>query len=133
MNYPTIEKDSGIKGNVIVRFAITENGGVDFCKILIKSPKAFNDEVLRIMKLMSKWKPGKMNGKFVPVYFTLSFQFEIEDSKPNNQTSGVINSVAQANKQEKNRLTGYIVITIVTVISVIILKLIIYFLKINKN
>jgi TonB family protein len=132
MNYPTIEKDSGIKGNVIVRFAITENGGVDFCKILIKSPKAFNDEVLRIMKLMSKWKPGKMNGKFVPVYFTLSFQFEIEDSKPNNQTS-VINSVAQANKQEKNRLTGYIVITIVTVISVIILKLIIYFLKINKN
>jgi hypothetical protein len=73
-----------------------------------------------------------MNGKFVPVYFTLSFQFEIEDSKPNNQTS-VINSVAQANKQEKNRLTGYIVITIVTVISVIILKLIIYFLKINKN
>jgi TonB family protein len=132
MNYPTIEKDSGIKGNVIVRFAITENGGVDFCKILIKSPKEFNDEVLRIMKLMSKWKPGKMNGKFVPVYFTLSFQFEIEDSKPNNQTS-VINSVAQANKQEKNRLTGYIVITIVTVISVIILKLIIYFLKINKN
>jgi hypothetical protein len=44
-----------------------QDGSVDKITILSQTPKAFNDEVIRVLKLMPKWKPGINNGKEVNV------------------------------------------------------------------
>ena len=67
VNYPIKEKENNITGKVIARFAIMQDGSVDKITILSQTPKAFNDEVIRVLKLMPKWKPGINNGKEVNV------------------------------------------------------------------
>ncbi len=83
INYPKLEKEMGIIGKVIVRFAIDTVGKVTNFKVLSNTPKAFNDEVIRVMKLMPNWKPGMQDGKPVTVYFTLPVKFQLDDEKSN--------------------------------------------------
>ncbi len=75
-NYPSLVQDSLNEIKVMVRFAIMKDGSVDKCKVLSKTPKEFNDEALRVLKLMPKWEPGKMNGRSVVFYFTLPILFK---------------------------------------------------------
>lgn len=80
VNYPAKEKENGITGKVFVRFAIMTDGSINNIEILSKSPEAFNQEVIRVIKLMPKWKPGIQDGRAVPVYFTLPVSFQLDDN-----------------------------------------------------
>ena len=83
INYPVKEKESGITGKVMVRFAILPNGRTSQIKILSETPEAFNQEVIRVIKAMPKWKPGWKDGRPVSVYFTLPVVFQLDDdTKP---------------------------------------------------
>lgn len=77
-NYPSQTKDSLNEIKVLIRFAIMADGSIDKCKILSKTPKEFNEEALRVVKLMPKWEPGIMNGRPVSFYFTLPIVFKID-------------------------------------------------------
>jgi TonB family protein len=80
VNYPVREKENGITGKVIVRFAIMTDGSTDHIEILSKTPEPFNQEVVRVIKAMPKWKPGMQDGRAVPVYFTLPVSFQLDDN-----------------------------------------------------
>lgn len=86
VNYPAKEKWKGVTAKVVTRFSISKEGDVTNIAILSKTPEAFNQEVIRVMKLMPKWKPGIVNGQPVEVYFTLPVMFNLEDDKPVKNT-----------------------------------------------
>ena len=80
LKYPKYEKDKGIQGNVYVRFVVEKDGSLTQPMILrsVEGAKNFDSEVIRIIEMMPTWNPGENNGKAVPVYMTLPFQFKVK-------------------------------------------------------
>jgi len=60
---------------VFVSIIIDKYGVVREPKILYGKKEVQNNESLRIIKIMSKWIPGRLNGKIVYVQQTIKFDF----------------------------------------------------------
>ena len=66
----------GEKTRVLVRFVVGERGEIYNIEFLETSGEIFEQEVLRVMKKMPSWKPGRQNGQNVQVYFKLPIVFD---------------------------------------------------------
>lgn len=78
VRYPRRAVESGIEGKVVVRFVVNENGDISDSKVLRGIGGGCNEEALRVVNEMPRWKPGKQNGIAVKVYFTLPIVFRLE-------------------------------------------------------
>lgn len=77
IQYPIEAKEKGITGNVFVTFIIEKNGSVSNVKVLRDIGGGCGDEVVRIVKAMPHWEPGKQRGKPVRVQFNLPVNFSL--------------------------------------------------------
>ena len=78
--YPQSIKDKSIGGKVFLKFVVTETGTVTDVVILKSSGiKELDEEAKIMMSYMPKWKPGKQNGKEVPVYFNIPVSYGLGD------------------------------------------------------
>lgn len=76
LRYPSLARENGLKGKVIVRFYIDIDGSIKEPIVLKDGVGAgCADEAVRVIKLMPKWVPGMKNSKQVKVYFTLPITF----------------------------------------------------------
>ncbi|MBN1416783.1 MAG: energy transducer TonB [Bacteroidales bacterium] len=64
----------GINGKVYVQFTIDTDGSLMDIKIIRGLHPAIDKEVLRIVKLSPRWKPGKQQGKAVRVLMVLPIE-----------------------------------------------------------
>jgi protein TonB len=69
------ELEAGQKKTVQVRFSVAEDGSVTHFEIIQSGGTAFDNEVIRVLKKMPKWKPAVQNGRAVPVMFTQPVTF----------------------------------------------------------
>ena len=79
LKYPEWERKAGIEGNVFVSFTIDEEGKITDPEILrsVAGAKYFDAEVLRLIKGMPNWKPGREEGQNVAVQMTLPIKFKL--------------------------------------------------------
>lgn len=77
IKYPKEAMDKGIQGRVVVRFVVEKDGQVSEPEILRSVFPVFNEEALRVIRCMPKWKPGMQSGKVVRVFFTLPISFRL--------------------------------------------------------
>lgn len=75
--YPGSAVKNGIQGRVVLRFVIGPDGEISNITVLRSVSPEVDAEAIRVVKTMPKWKPGKQNGKVVPVYFTLPVSFKL--------------------------------------------------------
>ena len=77
--YPSYCREKSLGGKVFIKFVVNNSGDIENVTI-IKSTGVFklDEEALRVVKLMPKWKPGYQNGKAVSVYFNLPVNFSID-------------------------------------------------------
>ncbi|HEX5625869.1 MAG TPA: energy transducer TonB [Saprospiraceae bacterium] len=78
IKYPAIAKENGIEGTVVVQFVVTRDGDIQKVMIARGIGGGCDEEAARVVKGMPNWKPGKHNGKAVPVSFTLPIRFKLE-------------------------------------------------------
>ncbi len=76
--YPEEARSAHIEGRVAIQFVVNEDGSISEAKILKSVCSALDLEALRVVKSMPAWKPGKMNGKAVKVYFTQPISFKLD-------------------------------------------------------
>ena len=76
LQYPKAERDSGIAGEVIVKFVVMEDGSVNDVQIARGINAALDNEAVRVVRLLPKFTPGKSQGKPVKVYFNLPVLFK---------------------------------------------------------
>lgn len=76
IKYPNTE--SCVQGRVIVRFVVTKTGSIENIEVVRSLEPSFDKEAVRVIKLMPKWIPGKLNGENASVWFTLPINFRIE-------------------------------------------------------
>ena len=77
LKYPEERLKSSSSGTVYVSFEVDTSGKISNPVILRGIGKAFDDEVLRVIGLMPKWKPGLQRSKPVRVRMTLPVKFII--------------------------------------------------------
>lgn len=90
VNYPEQAKDKSIEGICFVNFIIELDGSVSNVEILKgvaalyekEDDKAIaqlcDDEAIRVVKSMPKWKPGMNEGKPVRVHYVLPISFKLK-------------------------------------------------------
>jgi protein TonB len=75
LNYPDAAREANIHGQVLIKFVVNEDGSVSDATVVRGIGGGCDDEALRMVSGMPKWKPGKQNGLPVKVYFTLPIHF----------------------------------------------------------
>ena len=71
VKYPEAAKQAGISGRVTTQFVVGEDGVIRDVKVLRSVSPELDAEAIRVMSSMPKWKPGKQDGKPVPVRYTV--------------------------------------------------------------
>jgi protein TonB len=78
IRYPEVARTSGITGTVYVQFVVEKDGSISDVKVLRGIGGGCDEEAVRVVKSMPKWKPGKQRGQPVRVYYTLPIDFKIK-------------------------------------------------------
>lgn len=79
INYPEAARNSNAQGTVYVQFAVSKTGLINEVK-LVSSGKlgmGLDEEALRVIKKMPKWKPGRAHNRPAKVYFTIPVKFSL--------------------------------------------------------
>ena len=78
IKYPQIARETGIQGRVFVGFVVEPDGSVSNVKVLRGIGGGCDEEAMRVVKGMPKWKPGKQRGKAVRVSYMLPVNFKLQ-------------------------------------------------------
>jgi periplasmic protein TonB len=76
--YPRDAQDNNIQGRVILKFVVNPDGSVDRIEVLRGVDPLLDNEAIRVVKTLPKFRPGKQGGVPVHVWFTLPVLFKIE-------------------------------------------------------
>ena len=77
IKYPQMARESGIQGRVFVNFVIEPDGHVSNVNVMRSLGGGCDEEAIRVVKSMPKWKPGKQRGKPVRVSYILPVNFQL--------------------------------------------------------
>jgi periplasmic protein TonB len=80
LQYPESARVANIQGRVLIKFVVNEDGAVTDAVVVRGIGGGCDEEALRMVSGMPKWKPGKNNGVAVKVYFTLPINFVLSDN-----------------------------------------------------
>jgi TonB family protein len=82
VKYPESAKENNLQGRVLVKFVIEKDGSVSNVEVGRGWGNELDDEAVRVVKAMPKWKPGKQDGQPVRVSFMLPINFKLSDGTP---------------------------------------------------
>jgi len=79
IQYPSKAEEAGLSGKCFTKFIVEPNGEISEVFVLKGVPgcKECDEEAIRVIKSMPKWKPGKQGNKCVPVFINLPINFQL--------------------------------------------------------
>lgn len=82
IQYPQAEKAAGISGTCYITFVVEKDGSLSNMKMLrgVKGGPGCDTEALRVLQIMPKWKPGKLNGKNIRVRYNLPIKYSLRSN-----------------------------------------------------
>jgi periplasmic protein TonB len=81
LKYPAVARENSVEGTVYVGFVVEKDGSISNVTVkrgIANGGGGCNDEAVRVVKMMPKWKPGKQQGKAVKVNYTLPVKFKLQ-------------------------------------------------------
>ena len=80
IRYPRVAQENGISGTVFVQFVVDSEGNIKDVKTVgAKKGGGLEEEAIRVVKTMPKWKAGRQNGRQVSVQFNLPIRFTLQE------------------------------------------------------
>lgn len=77
LKYPPQAQQQKKQGMVLVSFIINTDGSVNDLKVEKSAGELLDNEALRVMRMMPKWKPGEDKGKPCRTYFCVPVVFKL--------------------------------------------------------
>lgn len=77
IRYPVEAHATQTSGRVLVSFVVKKDGSITDSKIAKSVSPSFDQEAMRVVASMPKWKPGEKDGKAVNVQFILPIVFQL--------------------------------------------------------
>ena len=81
IKYPAKAREKGIKGLVYVNFIVEPDGSVSNIKVLREIGGGCDEEAVRVVESMPKFKPGMQDGEAVRVSYTVPVFFRLEEKQ----------------------------------------------------
>ena len=79
INYPRISRDNNSQGKSYISFVVNTDGSIQYAEIMKSSgDEHLDNEAIRVVSTMPKWRPGRQSGKAVRVRFTLPVVFRLK-------------------------------------------------------
>ena len=78
IKYPPVAEEMGIQGRVICTFVVERDGSVSDIRIARGVDPSLDKEAMRVVSAMPKWIPGRQNGQFVRVKYSLPVNFRLQ-------------------------------------------------------
>ena len=78
VQYPQEARDKEISGRVLVSFIVEKDGSIAEVKVVKGIGGGCDEEAVRVVKAMPKWKPGMDKGKPVRVHYMLPLIFKLQ-------------------------------------------------------
>lgn len=75
VKYPADAAANGIQGTVLLRFVVSSTGDVTRVEVTRSANPLLDEEALRVISALPRWKPGKQDGTPVPVWFSVPVIF----------------------------------------------------------
>lgn len=82
LTYPQEARDKGVEGRVFIGMVIEKDGSVNEVKVLRGIGGGCDEEAVRVIKALPKWKPGKMKGEPVRVSYLMPINFKLAEKQP---------------------------------------------------
>jgi TonB family protein len=82
VKYPQEAKDKEIQGRVFVSFVVEKDGSVSTVKVMRGIGSGCDEEAVRVVSSMPKWKPGIKDGKPVRVSYMMPLNFKLTEGQP---------------------------------------------------
>ena len=77
LKYPEQAKKEKITGKVYISFVVERDGSISNAEVLRGIGGGCDEEALRVVRNMPKWKPGTQRNKPVRVQYTLPLNFKL--------------------------------------------------------
>ncbi|RYU78866.1 energy transducer TonB [Hymenobacter persicinus] len=77
ISYPTEALQKRLEGRVFVSFVVSPAGIVEDIKVSKGLHPLLDAEAVRAVSKLPAWQPGRQNGRFVPVAYTLPIGFRL--------------------------------------------------------
>ena len=77
LKYPEVARNNGIQGQVFIEFVVEKDGSISNVKVLVGVYPELDQEAVRVVRMMPKWKPGKQMGKPVRTFYQIPIRFTI--------------------------------------------------------
>ena len=77
-HYPKEAQEKGRQGVVMLEFVVEKDGTISTITVLRGVCEALDEEAIRVVRAMPKWKPGENNGQPCRSYFQLPITFTLE-------------------------------------------------------
>ena len=78
IKYPSAASRANVSGRVFMSFVVNVDGSITDVSVLKGLGFGCDEEAIRVVKAMPKWKPGKQSGRAVRVKFNLPINFQLE-------------------------------------------------------
>jgi protein TonB len=78
VRYPVLARKNQIEGTVVVSFIVNKQGNIEDVKIVRDIGMGCGKEVLKAVKKLDKFKPGKQNGRPVAVLYRFPVKFKLQ-------------------------------------------------------
>lgn len=77
IKYPAQSKQDSTQGRVVVQFIVDKEGNIQNPVVMRNVDPLLDQEALRVVSAMPKWKPGKHNGEAVVSKYTVPIAFRL--------------------------------------------------------
>jgi periplasmic protein TonB len=96
VKYPQQAVSDKIEGRVVIKFIVQVTGEISDVQLIRGIRKDLNDECIRVISRMPKWKPGMINGNPVSVSYSIPIRFLLNSTENLN---GIYILPAKKNKR----------------------------------
>jgi TonB family protein len=103
INYPAEARKNNIQGRVITSFVVGKDGKISDAKVLRGIGYGADEEAVRLINAMPKWRPGVQNGRTVQVQYTIPILFSLTvDNEPSQVQIVGVNTPNKSNLENRD-------------------------------
>lgn len=77
LRYPESAREQKTQGKVVVSFIVNKDGTITDAKVASSATAILDQEAMRVINMMPKWKPGIQDGKPCRTLFTIPIVFRL--------------------------------------------------------
>ena len=98
LRYPEAAQKANAEGRVFVSFIVTKTGEITDVNLLKGIGFGADEEAIRVVQNMPRWKPGSQSGHAVNVKYTLPINFQLEDKDNKKAANDFWRSISKYKK-----------------------------------